>query len=144
MIRPYLIIGVGGSGGKTIRAMIQAFERKFESVGYSGGIPVAWQFLQIDTTYDGEIFPARMLDKSNFHSVVRSGLDFNGLVDNLMKGANNSEQQELFSGWGIPKSIISWNRSKPDERALGRMAGVSAAASTLRAIQNSKIGRAHV
>ena len=62
MLRPLLIIGVGGSGGKTIRSMIQAFERKFESMDYSGGIPAAWQFLQIDTTYDGEKFPVKMLD----------------------------------------------------------------------------------
>ena len=60
MLRPLLIIGVGGSGGKTIRSMKQALERKFTSVRYPHGIPQAWQFLQVDTTYDGTEFPAEI------------------------------------------------------------------------------------
>jgi len=63
MLTPLLIIGLGGSGGKTIRSMKQALNRKLESVRYEGGLPDAWQFLQIDTTYDGVAFPAPMLPK---------------------------------------------------------------------------------
>ena len=52
MLRPLLVIGIGGSGGKTIRSMKQALERRLLSVRYNDGIPAAWQFLQIDTTYE--------------------------------------------------------------------------------------------
>ncbi len=62
MLRPHLIIGLGGSGGKTIRAMKQAITRRIAGAGYEGGIPDAWQFLQIDTTYDGVDFPAPSVD----------------------------------------------------------------------------------
>ena len=58
MLKPLLIIGLGGSGGKTIRAMKQSLNRTLESVRYTGGLPAAWQFLQIDTTVDGIDFPA--------------------------------------------------------------------------------------
>jgi hypothetical protein len=51
MLKPLLIIGLGGSGGKTIRAIKQVLHQNLEASGYSGGIPEAWQFLQIDTTY---------------------------------------------------------------------------------------------
>jgi len=75
MLRPVLFIGVGGSGGKTIRSIKQALNRKLESARYEGGIPAAWQFLQIDTTYDGVAFPAPMLPQDEFHCVVPRGND---------------------------------------------------------------------
>jgi len=73
MLTPLLIIGLGGSGGKTIRAMKQTLSRKLESAHYTDGLPAAWQFLQIDTTIDGVDYPAPMLPADEVHSVVPPG-----------------------------------------------------------------------
>ena len=49
MLRPFLIIGVGGSGGKTLRGIKYQLELKLQQVGWKSGIPAAWQFLHFDT-----------------------------------------------------------------------------------------------
>ena len=137
MLRPLLIIGVGGSGGKTIRSMIQSLERKFTSLGYDGPIPAAWQFLQIDTTYDGVDFPAPMLDKDNFHGVVAEGDNFTGILRSINGRGNVSEQQKMMAGWGIPYSAVNVGDGAGQTRAIGRQVGVADAQGILGAIQNS-------
>lgn len=37
MLRKFLILGLGGSGGKTIRYIKQALEEWFRQVGWQGG-----------------------------------------------------------------------------------------------------------
>ena len=97
MLRPLLIIGVGGSGGKTIRSMKQSLERKLLAANYRGGIPRAWQFLQIDTTRDGENFPAPMLDIDDFHQVVPPGWDFYEMRDSITQRGDLSDQQKMLA-----------------------------------------------
>ena len=137
MLRPLLIIGVGGSGGKTIRSMIQSLERKFVSAGYDGPIPAAWQFLQIDTTRDGQSFPAPMLDKDSFHQVVASGQSFDGMLRSITDTGDNAEQQKMLSGWGIPHAAVSISMGAGQVRAIGRQAGVADSKGILSALQSS-------
>jgi hypothetical protein len=137
MLRPLLIIGVGGSGGKTIRSMIQSLERKFLAGHYSKPIPKAWQFLQIDTTYDGYDFPAPMLDIENFHQVVPQGWDFYDMLRSITEKGNGSDQQKMLSGWGIAQSDVNLQQGAGQTRAIGRMAGVSDSAGIVNAISNS-------
>jgi len=137
MLRPLLIIGVGGSGGKTIRSMIQSLERKFVSARYDGPIPAAWQFLQIDTTRDGQSFPAPMLNKDSFHQVVANGQDFAGMLRTITDKGDVADQQKMLSGWGVPHAAVTIAMGAGQTRAIGRQAGVADSAGILSAIQNS-------
>ena len=149
MLSPLLIIGVGGAGGKTIRAMKQELNRILESSGYTDGIPAAWQFLQIDTTIDGAYFPAPMLPQDEFHCVVPSGSYYGDILGSIMDTGSVSEQQQMLAGWGIPMprfnevdmmdAVIhagNW-RYFLSHRAPGRIRSVGDAAKTLQAIQRS-------
>jgi hypothetical protein len=137
MLRPLLIIGVGGAGGKTIRAMKQELNRILESSGYTDGIPAAWQFLQIDTTYDGIDFPAPMLPADEFHCVVPQGSNYSDLLGSITARGSLSEQQGMLAGWGIPASPIAINHGAGQIRAIGRGVGVADSVGTLQAIQRS-------
>lgn len=137
MLRPLLIIGVGGSGGKTIRSMRQSLERKFLAAHYPEKLPRAWQFLQIDTTRDGEDFPAPMLDIENFHQVVPPGTDFNEMRDSITQRGDVSEQQKMLAGWGIAHSDVNLQQGAGQTRAIGRMAGVADSLGIVKAISNS-------
>ena len=55
MLHPFLFIGVGGSGGKTLRTLKADLEQRLLEVGYVGEWPSCWQFLHIDvpTVADG-------------------------------------------------------------------------------------------
>jgi hypothetical protein len=73
MLQPFLIIGVGGSGGKTIRALRHALELRLEDMQWTEGMPQAWQFLHIDSPVhqDGTEFPAPMLEKQNYFGLAQ-------------------------------------------------------------------------
>jgi len=137
MLSPLLIIGVGGAGGKTIRAMKQELNRILESSGYTDGIPAAWQFLQIDTTRDGIDFPAPMLDNDEFHSVVPSGAHIYEITESIVKSGTASEQQNMLAGWGIPNPPFKINNSPSQARGKGRQAGVASLALTMQTMRNS-------
>jgi hypothetical protein len=136
MLRPLLIIGVGGSGGKTLRAMKQALTRKLESARYEGGIPAAWQFLHIDITYDGIGFPAPMLPLDEFHCVVPN-IFWDEIVTSITKTGTPADQQNLWAGWGTPPLPVKYSIDRPNGRALGRLFGVADSAETLKAIQSA-------
>jgi|688.fasta_scaffold84890_2 hypothetical protein len=137
MLSPLLIIGVGGAGGKTIRAMKQELNRILESSGYTDGIPAAWQFLQIDTTYDGVDFPAPMLPQDEFHCVVPRGSNYSDLLASITARGSLHEQQGMLSGWAFPDPLISINQSPSLVRAIGRVTIMADAGKTLQAIQAS-------
>lgn len=44
----YLVIGVGGSGGNTVRYVARELERRLMGTGWTGGLPQAWRFVHID------------------------------------------------------------------------------------------------
>jgi hypothetical protein len=137
MIRPLLIIGVGGAGGKSIRAMKQELNRILESSGYTEGIPSAWQFLHIDSTNDGVGFPAPMLSANEFHSVVPFGARYGEILGSVLEKGGVAEQQGLLSGWGIPVPTVSINMPPRQDRAIGRLLGLADSAKIHRAIQKS-------
>ena len=49
MLQPFLLVGVGGSGGKTLRAVKHALELRLQQEDWEEGWPKAWQLLHIDT-----------------------------------------------------------------------------------------------
>ena len=49
MYRRMLFIGIGGSGGKTLRFMKAGLNEWLESHGWDEGIPSGFQFAHIDT-----------------------------------------------------------------------------------------------
>ncbi|HEX8645520.1 MAG TPA: tubulin-like doman-containing protein [Thermoleophilaceae bacterium] len=48
MLQKYLLIGVGGSGGKTLRYTWRELDRRLAAVKWRAGVPKAWRFLHID------------------------------------------------------------------------------------------------
>jgi hypothetical protein len=137
MLSPLLIIGVGGAGGKTIRAMKQELNRILESSGHTEGIPAAWQFLQIDTTRDGVDFPAPILPADEFHCVVPSGAGYADVLANVTRRGSLSEQQSMLAGWVIPQSAVAINFGAGAIRATGRIVSVADSDKTLRSIQGA-------
>ena len=142
MLRPLLLIGLGGSGGKTLRAIKQALQQNLESAGYSGGIPEAWQFLQIDTTYTQEDsgFPAPMLSATEFYSIVPMGIHRDEILSSLENMIPQDKLQSFLAGWGVPGKPIPINTSPSQKRADARQVGIPCLAATLQMIERPGIG----
>lgn len=86
MLRPFLIIGVGGSGGKTVRAIRQALRFRLEQEGWNKGIPQGWQFLHIDspTAQDGIEFPAPLMPQEDYLALVPNGVTYATIHDDVV------------------------------------------------------------
>lgn len=88
MLQPFLFVGLGGSGGKTLRAIKAELTDKIELAGWdvrTQGFPAMWQFLHIDTPFiqDGEEFNARMLDPSEYLGLVNVGVSLDNIIDSI-------------------------------------------------------------
>ena len=90
MLRPFLIVGVGGSGGKTIRGLRQQLELQLQQRKWTQGIPRAWQMIHFDTPtlQDGKDFEAPFLDSENYTGLVETGLTYELVVDSIMHASN--------------------------------------------------------
>jgi hypothetical protein len=138
MLKPLLIIGVGGSGGKTIRAMKESLSRKLLQAGYLEGLPTAWQFLQVDTTYDGLDFNAPMLPQDETCIVVPPGATFGTILEGLTSKCTTPEDAaDLFAGWAIPRSDMDVTKGAGMIRGIGRQVGIAEAKKIRNSLQTS-------
>ena len=122
MLSPFLIIGVGGSGGKTIRAMRQTLLRRLRAKGWKGEFPEAWQFLEIDTisTQGAGHFVAPLLPASQFLGLVPEGVEYGGLRNQVMQRMPQGEQNIALGGWLPENSPVPIQKGAGQYRTLGR------------------------
>jgi len=126
MLRPFLFVGVGGSGGKTLRALKQTLDRRLKQKDWNKGIPGSWQFIQVDTTYDGVEFPAPMLPLEDCIVMVGPGQTYDQMVRSLENRiAAPEERKKALAGWLAPGSAVPIAAGAGQVRTLGR--AVSAA-----------------
>jgi hypothetical protein len=122
MLSPFLIIGVGGSGGKTIRAMRQTLLRRLKAKGWKGEFPEAWQFLEIDTisTQGGGNFTAPLLPANQFLGLVPQNVDYAGLRNQLIQKMPRTEQNLALGGWIPENTAVPIQKGAGQYRTLGR------------------------
>lgn len=127
MLRPILFIGLGGAGGKTLRAIKQQLHQDLTAKGYDAGIPTAWQFLHIDTptVQDGATFPSPMLTAEEYYSVTRPGMTLQDIINKVENSCPPSEIQEMLAGWSTEFVPIEINHGAAQIRAVGRLALVA-------------------
>lgn len=121
MYRRMIFIGLGGSGGKTLRFLKREIQRWLKEVGWEKGIPVGWQFLHIDspTTQDGRSVGVDMLPDSEYLGLVGPGVTFPGIAATL--DAVSDSELEL-EGWRVdPAALnVSVSMGAGQFRAVGR------------------------
>lgn len=129
MLRPFLLVGVGGSGGKTLRVVREDLERRLAQAGWTGPFPDAWQFLHIDvpTAADGnESDLPDQLPESDYQGLIGSGIDYRTVDDSLVQQTSRSSQDSL-AGWRPDPERVNIPASKGagQFRALGRTIALS-------------------
>lgn len=131
MIKPYLFIGVGGSGGQTLRYLHREMERRVRSNrAWAGELPSAWRFLHIDVpaTADGygqsaDIPEGTLAGADVYLPLTRTGATYESLEGALRAGRNWSRSVQPW----LPDASVGgqiWLGAK-QTRAVGRVVGLA-------------------
>ena len=124
MLRKFLLVGLGGSGGKTLRYVKQALQEWFRQVGWNGEIPEGWQFLHIDTppNQDSPVIPGapELLGADEYLSLNPPGVEFQTIVEVL------KDRGIDLRGWQVDPVImnIPIDMGAGQFRSIGRMLGL--------------------
>jgi len=145
MLKPFLLVGVGGSGGKTLRALREMLSMRLEQEGWTGGWPKAWQMLHVDspTIQDGASFPYPFLDDDCYFSLVSAGGTYQAVFDSISQGGRLPKEvvADILKPLPSPNEVAipvqlgaGQFRAVGRALALSRMSGIQTAAK--RAINN--------
>lgn len=125
MLRPFLLVGVGGSGGKTLRVVREELQRRLQQASWGGDLPSAWQFVQVDvpTSPDGaeSDLPSQLPERS-YTGMVAPGLTYRAL-DATLTGRADPEVRSALASWRPDPNKVNIPVSKGagQFRAIGRM-----------------------
>lgn len=125
---PVLIVGVGGAGGKTVRALRESLMRKLRRAGWTkDSLPEGWQLLWIDSVsvQSADGFASPLLPVNQYLGLVPPGVGYNDLQARLAQAVQKDERQAALAGW-VPETIpINVNCGAGQSRAIGRVVSAS-------------------
>jgi hypothetical protein len=125
MLRPFLLIGVGGSGGKTLRIVHHELERRLGEIGWDEAFPSGWQFLHVDvpSVADGDDpdLPSQ-LKQGEYAGLVTAGINYR-TIDTALAGNGRTREGDAIAGWRpLPDQVkVPVERGAGQFRALGRI-----------------------
>ncbi|RFA21007.1 tubulin-like doman-containing protein [Subtercola boreus] len=130
MLRPFLIIGVGGSGGKTLRGLRHALELRLQQAGWDGGLPAAWQMLHFDTpiAQDGADYPQPFMPPQNYKGLVAGGGAYESVFGGIVHGKKIASQamDDVLRQLPDPKRVpVDVTKGAGQFRAVGRAVALS-------------------
>jgi len=128
MLSPVLLIGVGGSGGKTLRALRQTLLRRLRQTkaGWDGDLPAAWQMLWLDTvtTQTSGGFPAPLLPNHQYCGLVGRGVSYPAMISSLQMGIPPAHRLDSLGGWARQDAAITIENGAGQYRSIGRTIAV--------------------
>ena len=104
-MRPIIIVGCGGSGGKVVQLLRQELELRLLRAGWKTGIPKAWQLVYLDTpaTQESAIPGIAALPLDDYVSVSGGFDNYEDVVTSLFN--TYSGDGNRLVGWLPEKEI---------------------------------------
>ena len=126
MLGPMIFIGVGGSGGNTVRSIREFLWQKLVAEGWEGDFPECWQTLWIDTiSIQGRGgFASPLLPQNSYLGLVAGGINYPVVAKNIQNSMPDDHWVESLSGWMPASSPVPIAKGAGQFRAIGRTIGV--------------------
>lgn len=107
MLSKFLLVGVGGSGGKTLRALRNNLELKLSQAGWEGELPASWQFLHIDSPViqDGPNFPAPLLPPTDYQGLSKAGQSYSDSYMRAMQYVDAADKDDFLRFMPSPDDV---------------------------------------
>ena len=142
MLKPFLLIGVGGSGGKTLRGIKYQLELKLQQLGWKDGIPAAWQFLHFDTptVQDGTEFPAPFLPRQDYRGLVSTAATYEIIHGTITNAHSTNRELAADIGRQLPDPRfvrVDVTKGAGQYRAVGRAVALAATKDIAAAARNA-------
>ncbi len=105
-MRKFLFIGVGGSGGATLRFLRKSIADRLAVAGYDGPFPEAWQFIQLDLPPNDDKLGGRLPETlgSAYRGVAPVGVEFDQHRRTLAARGGGAPLENLSTWWPDPNS----------------------------------------
>ena len=129
MLSKFLLVGVGGSGGKTLRALRNNLELKLSQANWTEGMPMGWQMLHIDSPViqDGTGFPAPMLPPADYKGLSRSGQKYADAYENAFNFVEAQDKEDYKRFLPDEKEVsVDITVGAGQFRGVGRVLALSA------------------
>lgn len=129
MLSKFLLIGVGGSGGKTLRALRNNLELKLSQANWADGVPMGWQMLHIDSPViqDGTGFPAPMLPPADYKGLSRAGQKYSDAYANSFNFVEAQDKEDYKRFLPDEKEVdVDITVGAGQFRGVGRVLALSA------------------
>ncbi len=129
MLAPFLLVGVGGSGGKTLRAVRQELQLRLREVGWDGPFPSCWQLVHIDVPVrqDGTQDISQLLPAQDFCGLVEPDINYVNIDKVLRTRFSGITGLEAVGGWRPdPEKVhVPIADGAGQFRALGRIVSLA-------------------
>lgn len=124
----FLFIGVGGSGGETVRYTMRELDRQLRRSGWNSGLPAGWQFMHVDVRQKPDdvnaSIPDALNDRLRHVPLTAAPLRFSQCASLL---SENATVRPGLAGWwpdpNIPQTKIYEGAGQ--RRAIGRITALA-------------------
>jgi len=125
ILQPYLFIGVGGSGGKTLQYLHYYLSERIKRKGWNGNFPKAWQFIWFDVPTQMEKLTQDTgipsLPMENYYSFTNQQIHQLYQIEDAFVQSN--DEKNLIMGWApnTTQGGFDIKDGAGQFRAVGRM-----------------------
>ena len=141
-MKPLIVIGCGGSGGKVVVALRNQLEIRLRNSGWTEGIPDAWQLIFVDTPGSQESYPdfGPPVPREDYVSVSQGQPVYKQVDDTLMRflGKDRWKNMGNIGSWRpSPDITLPVDEGAGQWRAVGRVAALSSMRSVSNRVQEA-------
>lgn len=135
MLRPMLLVGVGGSGGKTLQLLHRELRWRLRDADWKEGVPSGWQFIHIDvptspdTDLGNEAVPVNEpLVGGQYVSLAPRAVTYKAIDDTWLSDAKPPELAKVTSWRPRAEDVyVAISAGAGQFRTIGRVVGLSQA-----------------